>query len=376
MMKLNSLLNCAPSFSRRGLLLQFTALLLVVSCVGTIYGRSHIGPAEYKLNFREGDMHRVVVTEVLRMEMHFPQVDTDQVKPSVRTSTYSFRETIEKVLPDGSAIVAATLDSFKTAITIGEGKDAEDFFHFNSALDGDIEHYLHDIKVLPRAQFLGQTLRFTMRTDGTVHDFQNLDAFHDDAIGKGYDYDMVHAMLSLTDSLRMGQLLELGFGGLAGLDRPYTSPSTATEIHVIRTVTAKPTDKNTLTARAAYFDAPKKIDYLEGIATPMGIKNFYGAGAGSIEMEKNFLKHSVYLDTANVYLAVDIDNVPEEITRVVTTDVYPISMLHGGAVSIRELEMHKGVFRDPNEELMKHAMIIDPETGKVHVADSTAHLQK
>jgi hypothetical protein len=351
--------------------LKLAVLLLVISCAGTIYGRS--GPSEYRLNFRVGDIHRVVIKEVLRMEMHFPQVDTDQVKPSVRTTTYSFTETVQKVLPDGAAIIAATLDSFRTVITIGEGKGAEDFFHFNSASDGDIEHNLHDIKVLPRAQFMGQTLVFTMRTDGTIHDFQNLDSFHDDAIGKGYDYDMVHAMLSLSDSLRMGQLLEFGFGGLAAIEKPYTSPSTATEIHVTRTVTAKPSGKNSLTVKEAYFDPPKKIDYLEGIATPMGIKNFYGAGEGSIEMAANFLRHSVYRDTANVYLAVDIDNIPEEITRLVTTDVYPIQVLHGGTVSIKELETHKGIYQDPSEKLMKNAMVIDPETGKVRAVDSTGH---
>jgi len=277
--------------------------------------------------------------------MHFPQVETNDAKPSVRTSEYSFTESVEKLLPDGSAIIAASLDSFKTLITIGEGPGAEDFFHFNSDIAWDIEHSLHDIKTLPRAQFLGQTLRFTMRPDGTVHDFQNLSAFHDNAVGKGYDYDMVHAMLSLSDSLRMGQLLELGAAGLAGLHEKYHSPSTATEIPISRVVWAKETGKD-VAVHATYSNPPQKIDYLEGIATPMGILKFSGGGTGALVVKDGFLTHSTYRDTANVILAVDIDTVPEEITRVVTTDITPVPVLHGGKVSIREIEVHHGTRKE------------------------------
>ncbi len=304
--------------------------------------------SEFRIQFHEGDMHRVVTKEVLRLAMHFPQVDASGARPSIRTSVYSFTETVQKVLPDGSAIIGASLDSFKTGINFGEGKNAENFFRFNSADDWSITHELHDIKVLPRAQFLGHTIRYVMRPDGTIARFLNLKDFHEDAIGHGYDYDMVHAMLSLTDSLRMGQLLEYGMGGMAALRAPYTSPSTATEIPITRTVTATHDGKGELKVRATYFDPPQRIEYLEGIATPMGILHFYGGGKGELTMSDGYLKHSFYRDTANVKLAVDIDTVPEEITRIVTTDVYPIEVMHASKITIREIKSHRGVYKDPN----------------------------
>jgi len=285
---------------------------------------------------------------VLKLAMHFPQVDASGARPSIRTSVYSFTETVEKVLPDGSAIIGASLDSFQTGINFGEGKHAENFFRFNSADDWSITHELHDIKVLPRAQFLGHVIRFVMRPDGTIARFLNLDDFHDDAVGHGYAYDMVHAMLSLTDSLRMGQLLEYGMGGMAALNAPYTSPSTATEIPITRTVTSNRDGNNKLKVRASYFDPPQRIEYLEGIATPMGILHFYGGGTGEMAVSNGYLKHSFYQDTANVKLAIDIDTVPEEITRTVTTDVYPIQVLHASKITIREIKSHRAVYKDPN----------------------------
>src|SRR5205809_178966 len=92
----------------------------------------------YRLRFHAGDLWRVQVSETLRLMMHFPQVDRMDQKPSIRTTDYSFTETIEQVQPDGSAIVAATLDSFKTQIMFGEGKHAENFFQFNSATEWDL----------------------------------------------------------------------------------------------------------------------------------------------------------------------------------------------------------------------------------------------
>jgi len=308
-------------------------------------------PSEFHLQFHEGDMHRVVTAEVLRLAMHFPQVDASGARPSIRTSVYSFTETVQQVLPDGSAIIAASLDSFKTGIDFGEGKNAENFFRFNSADDWSITHELHDIKVLPRAQFLGHIIRFEMRPDGTISRFLNLDDFHDDAVGHGYDYDMVHAMLSLTDSIRMGQLLEYGMGGMAALHGPYTSPSTATEIPITRRVTASREGNGKLKLAATYFDPPQRIEYLEGIATPMGILYFYGGGKGDLTISDGYLKHSAYRDTANVRLAVDIDTVPEEITRTVTTDVYPIPVMHASKITIREIKSHRGVLKDPNANM-------------------------
>jgi hypothetical protein len=275
-------------------------------------------------------------------------VDAGGARPSIRTSVYSFTETVKQVLPDGSAIIAASLDSFKTGITFGEGENAENFFRFNSSEDWSITHELHDIKVLPRAQFLGHEVQFVMQPDGTISRFLNLQDFHNDAVGHGYDYDMVHAMLSLTDSLRMGQLLEYGMGGLAAVKAPYTSPSTATEIPIVRRVTSRRVGTEKLKVRASYFDPPNRIEYLEGIATPMGILHFYGGGTGELSMSDGYLKHSEFQDTANVRLAVDIDTVPEEITRVVTTDVYPITVLHASKITIREIKSHRGVYKDPN----------------------------
>ena len=321
--------------------------------------------SDYRLHFKEGDLHRVVISEVLRLAMHFPQVDEHDARPSIRTSTYSFTEHVDSLLPDGSAIIAASLDSFTTGINFGEGPNAENFFRFNSADDWSISHELHDIKVLPRAQFLGHMLHFIMRPDGTIAQFLDLQNFHDDAVGKGYDYDMVHAMLSLTDSLRMGQLLELGFGGLAAANGPYTSPSTATEIPITRTVRAERVDAKSLRVQAKYIDPPQRVEYLEGIATPLGINTFYGGGMGELTLDHGFLKHSKYEDTAKVLLQVDIDTVPEQITRTVVTDVYPIKVLRGGTVTLQEIKVHTGVPRDPTEDQMKDANIIDPATGKI-----------
>src|SRR5581483_3655408 len=280
----NGIMNRFLSGSRT---LPAIAILFFVVFRGPLFAQpAHV----LKLDFKPGDVHHVVITEVLRLAMHFPQVDEHDARPSIRTSVYSFTETIDSLSPNGFAYVSASLDSFRTGINFGEGPNAENFFRFNSAQDYDIQHELHDIKVLPRAQFLGHILRFVMRPDGTIARFINLQDFHDDAVGKGYDYDMVHAMLSLTDSLRMGQLLELGFGGLAAQASPYTSPSTATEIPITRTVSATPGKNGSLEFHVTYFDPPKHVDYLEGIATPLGINRFYGAGHGALLMRDGFLK--------------------------------------------------------------------------------------
>ncbi len=342
---------------------KITVVFLLLGFAASAHGQKQAGgKPDFRLHFHEGDVRRVQLTEILRLMMHFPQVEAGDAKPSVRTSNYSFTETVEKLLPDGSAIIGASLDSFTTTITIGEGKDAEDFFHFNSAVDWDIQHTFHDIKTLPRAQFLGQTIRFTMRPDGTVHDFQNLSAFHDNAVGKGYDYDVVHAMLSLSDSLRVGQMLELGAGGLAGLEGTYRSSSTATEISILREVHSRLKDNHTLVLRAKYSNPPARIEYLEGIATPMGIMKFEGGGSGELTFKDGFIANSRYCDTANVVLAVDVDTVPEEITRVVTTEVSSVPVLRGNKITVKEIESHRGIVKRPPEN--EPDIILDPATGK------------
>ncbi len=324
---------------------------------------AHAQNSDFRLHFRVGDLRRVVTTEVLRLAFHFPQVDEHDAKPSIRTSVYSFTERVDSILADGSAVMSTSLDSFKTGIDFGEGKHAENFFRFNSAGEWDITHELHDIKVLPRAQFLGQTIRYILRPDGTIANFLNLQDFYQVAIGRGYDYDLVHAMISLSDSLRMGQLLEFGYGGLAGSQKPYVSSSTTTEIPITRTVSTQRTAPGSLTIDVKYSNPPQRIEYLEGIAMPLGILKYQGWGNGSLTMEKGYLKHSEYKDTAKLILHVDIDTVPEEITRSVSTDVFPITVLHGRNVSIKELKIHSGSEQDSTKSNAPNSL--DPEQGKM-----------
>src|SRR5439155_2315166 len=124
-------------------------------------------------------------------------VDSDLADASIRTTKYFFTEAIEKVYPDGSADIAATLDSFQTQIDIGERTKPEKYFVFNSNNDDDLKHNFHDIRALPRGQFLGQTLRYAMLPNGTIKQFYNLDEIHRAALGHDYGYELVHAMLSL-----------------------------------------------------------------------------------------------------------------------------------------------------------------------------------
>lgn len=320
---------------------------MVIALVAMVAGAAS-ARNDYALKFRQGELRRVHIQEKLKLFMIFPGVDSELAQPSVRTTDYSFTERVDTVYSDGSALIAATLDSFKTVILLGDGKDAETFFSFNSTNDYDLSHSLRDIKTLPRGQFLGQTLRFTMYTDGTVHSFRNLDDFHKLAVGKGYDYDFVHAMLSLTDSLRMGQLLEHGFGALGAVDEPFHSPSTVTEIPVQRTVTARESSSGRLGFHAAYTNAPEKIDYLEGIAMPLGIEKFSGGGTGEVFVNKGHFIRGTFSDTAYVALAIDIEHMPETITRQVTVEVAPIEVMRGGSVSIQEVEVHHETPKDPN----------------------------
>ncbi len=323
----------------------------------------HAQPSnDFRFRFREGELHRVVITEMLRLTFHFPQVDEHDVRPSIRTSVYSFTERVDSVLSDGSAVISASLDSFKTGIDLGEGKHAENFFRFNSAGEWDITHELHDIKVLPRAQFLGQTIRFVMRPDGTIARFLNLQDFYQAAIGHGYDYDLVHAMLSLSDSLRMGQLLEFGFGGIAASQGQgsYTSAFTTTEIPITRTVSARRSNPETIELHVQYSNPPDRIEYLEGIAMPLGILDYHGNGVGSITFAKGNFLRSEYRDSAKILLHVDIDTVPEDITRSVTTEILPISVLRG-KFSIKEMGAHSGVNQDSLENSLRGASPNTPD---------------
>ena len=157
-------------------------------------------------------------------------------------------------------------------------------------------------------------------------------------------------------------------GALAALGESYRSASTATEIPISRTVTARkersasPTEGQ-ISFTTVYQAPPEKIDYLEGIATPMSILSFRGGAAGEVTLKSGFLKHSVLRDTAMVVLGVDIDTVPEEITRLVTTDVSPVSVVHGGKVSIKEVEVHRGAHKEPAPDPVDDGTPPNPKLG-------------
>jgi hypothetical protein len=103
-------------------------------------------------------------------------------------------------------------------------------------------------------------------------------------MGKGFDYDFVHALLTLADSLRIGQLLEHSFGGIAGLQaKPgdaVQTKYTVAEIPVTRAIQSQLPRPDSVVFQTVYFDPPEKLNYMEGIATPLGLTDFSGSGFG------------------------------------------------------------------------------------------------
>jgi hypothetical protein len=93
----------------------------VVCALVALGALSASAKTDYSLKFHQGELRRVKIQEVLKLFMIFPGVDSELAQPSVRTTDYSFTERVDTVFSDGSAMIAATLDSFKTAIMIGEG---------------------------------------------------------------------------------------------------------------------------------------------------------------------------------------------------------------------------------------------------------------
>lgn len=305
-----------------------------------------------KLVFKAGDINHLAIKEELSIKMHFSQVDTEMALPSVRTTSYAFTETIDKVNADGSADASVVLDSFKTIITIGKGKGSEIFFQFNSADAYDMKNNFHDIRVLPRAQFLGHTLHFRLNPDGTVNHFTDLKEFHEGALGKGFDYDLVHAMISLSDSLRIGQLLEHTFGATAAFNDPNHLASTnytVTEIPVRRTIKANEVKDGTYYFTTRYDSAPDKVEYLEGIATPLGLHDFQGTGAGSFTVRDGKFVRGVLEEKANLNLSVDPETVQEEIERSTTIIQTPIEVVRGLNVRVDTKEEHHGTVNYPKE---------------------------
>ncbi|MEP7235442.1 MAG: hypothetical protein ABI778_09120, partial [Ignavibacteriota bacterium] len=306
--------------------------------------------APLKLNFKEGNSYHVKVTEVLYLKQQAPQVDADMVEPATRTSIYNFTETIEKLNPDGTALVASTLDSFTTKIIVGKIDDRNEFFRFNSNNEYDLQNRLKDIRALPRAQFLGQTLRYTLGADGLIKNFQNLSGFQLATVARSFEYDMLNAMLSLSDSLRIGQLLEEGFGAIAafadGGKGKIQTPYTIAEIHVTRNLSVN--RKGDQLNYTGSFDAPPaKIDYLEGIAFPMKVENFKGGCYGSVIMHDGIAASGSAVDTANMDLHVDTEIYKSEIVRHLDFQREPIKVLRGATIQIKEIKSHTASPRPP-----------------------------
>jgi hypothetical protein len=296
-----------------------------------------------KIKFNEGDSYTVKMTEVLFIKQQTSQVDPEMVEPSTRTSVYNFTETIEKINPDGSAQMASTLDSFTTRIIVGKIDDRNEFFRFNSNNEYDLQTRLKDIRALPRAQFLGQTLHYTLGSDGLVRNFQNLSGFQLATIARSFEYDMLHAMMSFSDSLRIGQLLEQGFGAVAafsdGNKGKIKTPYTMAEIHVTRNLTAHKKG-NQIDYAGTFSDVPDKIEYLEGIAFPMNLEHFKGGCYGTVIMKDGIVASGSAVDTAKMDLHIDTENIQNEIVRHLSFEREPIKVLRGAEIKIREIQSH------------------------------------
>ncbi len=296
-----------------------------------------------KLKFIEGNSYTVKMTEVLFIKQQTSQVDSEMVEPSTRTSVYNFTETVEKVNPDGSAQMASTLDSFTTRIIVGKIDDRNEFFRFNSNNEYDLQNRLKDIRALPRAQFLGQTLHYTLGSDGLVKNFQNLSAFQLATIARSFEYDMLHAMMSFSDSLRIGQLLEEGFGAVAafsdGNKGKIKTPYTMAEIHVTRNLTAHKTGDQ-INYSGSFSDVPDKIEYLEGIAFPMNLEHFKGGSYGSVIMKDGMVSSGTSVDTAKMDLHIDTETINNEIVRHLTFEREPIKVLRGANLQVKEIKSH------------------------------------
>jgi hypothetical protein len=314
---------------------------------------------DMKLKFVEGQQNQLTIREILKITLYQPQVEEEFIEPSVRTFDYSFTETIEKVNADGSARIAVVLDSFKTKTLIGEGRGAEEYFKFSSTDDYDLKTNFRDIKAYPRAQFLGQTLRFTVSPDGLVQNFENLSAFQMAATGKGFEYDMVRAILALADTLRMSQLFEQGFGGIAALgQRAYADPSTMTEVPVTRRIQSQ-RKGDSIFVTAAYINPPDKIEYLEGIAIPIVLTNFRSGGAGKAVVKKGMMTWGNYKDTMNVTLNIDPETIPYKVLRDITVEREPLKVMSGVKVRIEETKQHRGVPKAPELKVPEDAKVIE-----------------
>jgi len=327
-----------------------------------------------KINFKEGESYHVKMSEILYIHQQSSQVDSANVEPAWRTTVYNFTETIEKLNPDGSTNVASTLDSFTTKIVVGKNIDQNEYFRFNSNNEFDVQNRLRDIRALPRAQFLGQTLRYTLGSDGLIKSFQNLSDFQAVTIARAFDYDMLHAMMSLADSLRIGQLLEQGFGAVAAFSGTNNgslhTPFTITEIHVTRNLKAIK-NGNEISFIGNFTDAPDTTQYLEGIAFPMNLQQFMGLCKGSVTMKDGIPIRGNTIDSASFELHIESDVIKEQVSNHLEFEREPIAMLHGGTIKFKEIESHHETPKpkyDDSED--SKAIVID--ANKLFPQDSTA----
>jgi hypothetical protein len=314
-----------------------------------------------QLIFREGDIYAVKSVETLRITMQTSQVDSSLVDPSTRKSEYFFTERVEKVYPDGSADMATSVDSFRTIIYIGAVIDRNEYFRFNSTNLFDIENRLKDIRTIPRAQFLGHTLRYRIDKNGRIQQFYNLAEFRTAALARAFDYDVTQAMLSFSDSLRIGQLLEPAFGIVGESSQPYT----VTEIHTVRKHTLKPS-KDIFSFSGVHTDPPQKIEYLEGIAFPMQVTNFRGGTRGYVMFKSGYAAKGECIDSASMILKLDEETIKNSIHRLYTVERHPLQVMRGGTIKIEERESRKAEYKDPTEHVDPNAINVeyDPATGE------------
>ena len=67
----------------------------------------------------------------------------------------------------------------------------------------------------------------------------------------------------------------------------------------------------------------------------------------------------MYRDTSNSKLQVDIEAVPEEITRQVKSVRTPIAVIRGGTVSVKQIKEHRGIYKEPKIEPDSDATVLD-----------------
>lgn len=318
--------------------------------------------------FKEGALYSVRSSENLWIRMQSSQVEESMVDPSTRISNYYITERIEKVYPDGSADIAATLDSFTTKIYVGAMNESNEYFRFNSTNDFDIENRLKDIRALPRAQFLGHTLKYTIGNDGLIRSFANLKDFQSDAISRAFEYDITQAMLSLSDSLRVGQLLEQGFGAIAAAGKIPTGemqlPYTVTEIHTTRSLKTKNLPGGVITFTGQFIDPPTKITYLEGMAWEMGLSNFKGGTFGSVAVKNGVVTSAEVVDSASMLISLDSERIKSAVHRKYSVTRTPLQVTQG-TVTVREIKSHKAEYKEKDLPDDSDAIQIDVGTGKV-----------